>query len=108
MKNSLLTAIATTLLLAFNVMGQDVKNPPVGVKNVQVTPSVKEAEIGQEVKLTVVATDASGNVIKEKPSTYLAGPFDIAAADENGNVKLFGTGQVIVGAIVGGKPGFGT
>ena len=90
-------------------MGQDAKNASTAsVKNVQVTPSVKEAEVGQEVKLTVVATDTSGNVIKEQPSTYFAGPFDIAAADENGNVKLFGTGQVTVGAIVGGKPGFTT
>ena len=96
------------LLLALNVAGQDAKNPSPTIKNVQVTPSVKEAEVGQDVKLTVVATDASGNVIKEQPSTYFAGPFDIAAADENGNVKLFGTGEVTVGAIVGGKPGFTT
>jgi hypothetical protein len=108
MKNSLFTAIATTLLLAFNVMGQEAKNPAPTVANVQITPSVKEAEVGQDVKLTVVATDASGNVVKEQPSTYFAGPFDIAAADDNGNVKLFGTGEVTVGAIVGGKPGITT
>jgi hypothetical protein len=89
-------------------MGQEAKNPAPTVKNVQVTPSVKSAEVGQDVKLTVVATDALGNVIKEQPSTYFAGPFDIAAADENGNVKLFGTGEVTVGAIVGGTPGFST
>ena len=108
MKNSLFTVIATTLLLALNVMGQEAKNPAPTVTNVQITPSVKEAEVGQDVKLTVVATDASGNVVKEQPSTYFAGPFDIAAADDNGNVKLFGTGEVTVGAIVGGKPGFST
>ncbi len=108
MKNSLFTAIATTLLLAFNVMGQEAKNPAPTVANVQITPSVKEAEVGQDVKLTVVATDASGNVVKEQPSTYFAGPFDIAAPDDNGNVKLFGTGEVTVGAIVGGKPGITT
>lgn len=108
MKNSLFAAIATTLLLSFNVMGQEAKNPSPTVKNVQVTPSATSAEVGQEVKLTVVATDASGNVVKEQPSTYFAGPFDIAAADDNGNVKLFGTGEVTVGAIVGGKPGFST
>ena len=89
-------------------MGQEAKNPAPAVKNVQVSPSVKSAEVGQDVKLTVVATDASGNVIKEQPSTYFAGPFDIAAADENGNVKLFGSGEVTVGAIVGGTPGFST
>ena len=105
---SLFTAIATTLLLTINVVGQEAKNPAPSVTNVQITPSVKEAEVGQDVKLTVVATDASGNVIKEQPTAYFAGPFDIAAADENGNVKLFGTGEVTVGALVGGKPGFST
>lgn len=109
MRNSLFTAIAITLLLTLNVTGQEPKNPsPAIVKNVQITPSVKSAEVGQDVKLTVVATDASGNVITEKPSTFFAGPFDIAAADENGTVKLFGPGEVTVGAIVGGKPGFTT
>src|SRR6185295_14397536 len=63
---------------------------------------------GQQVKLTVVATDASGNAINEKPSTYFAGPFDVAAVDDDGNVKLFGIGEVTVGAIVGGKAGFTT
>ena len=78
------------------------------IKTVQITLSVKEAEVGQQVKLTAVAMDAAGNVVKEEPSTYFAGPFDIAAVDDNGNVKLFGTGLVTVGAIVGGTPGFTT
>ena len=76
------------------------------IKTVQITPSVKEAEVGQQVKLTAVATDAAGNVVKETPSTYFAGPFDVAAVDDEGNVKLFAAGEVVVGAIVGGVPGF--
>ena len=105
-----LTLVIATLLLSFNVLAQDV-NPAVSasvVTTVEVRSSMKEAEVGQTVKITVVAKDSSGNVIKEKPSTYFAGPFDIAAADEDGNVKLFGIGEVTVGAIVGGKPGFST
>ena len=105
-----LTLVIATILLSFNVLAQDA-NPAVSasiVKTVEVSTPVKEAEVGQTVKITVVAKDASGNVIKEKPSTYLAGPFDIAAADEDGNVKLFGIGEVTIGAIVGGKPGFST
>lgn len=78
------------------------------IKTVQVTASVKEAEVGQQVKVTAVAMDAAGNVVKETPSTYFAGPFDIAAVDDNGNVKLFGIGEVTVGAIVGGMPGLTT
>jgi len=60
------------------------------------------------VKLTAVAMDDGGNVVKQTPSTYFAGRFDIAAADDNGNVKLFGTGEVTAGAVVGDKVGFVT
>ena len=85
--------------------GSNGTNATVPVKTVQVTSSVKEAEVGQTVKLTAVATDASGNVVKEQPSTYFAGPFDVAAVDDEGNVKLLAPGEVVVGAIVGGVPG---
>ena len=107
MYRSLLIAIA--LLLPFNALAQQPGPSPTStVTNVEVTASAKEAEVGQQVKLTVVATDASGKVVNEQPSTYFAGPFDIAAVDDNGNVKLFGAGEVTVGAIVGGKPGVTT
>src|ERR1043166_340846 len=97
-------------LLSINCLGQGANPAPPSseVKTVQVTPSVKEAEVGQQVKLTAVAMDGAGNVVKEEPSPFFAGPFDIAAVDDNGNVKLFGTGLVTVGAIVGGTPGFTT
>jgi hypothetical protein len=78
------------------------------VKTVEVKASVTEAEVGQKVKLTVVAKDAAGNIVSEQPSTYFAGPFDIAAADDSGTVSLFGPGEVTAGAIVGGKSGFTT
>src|SRR5829696_1652290 len=107
------TVTAVTLLAtisATSVMAQGPNPAPATpvVSNVQVTVPVKEAEVGQTVKVTAVATDAAGTVLKEQPSAYFAGPFDIAATDDDGNVKLFGIGQVTVGAIVGGKPGFTT
>ena len=108
--SSLLVAIAAVFVFSINVLAQNGSTTAsvATIKNVQITPSAKEAEVGQTVKLTVVATDAAGNVIKEQPSTYFAGPFDIAAVDDDGNVKLFGIGEVTVGAIVGGKPGLTT
>ena len=81
---------------------------PSTVATVEVTSSTKTAEVGQQVKLTAVAKDANGKIVNEQPSTYFAGPFDIAAVDDNGNVKLFGAGEVTAGAMVGGKPGFVT
>ena len=106
--NRLLLVIAALLLLSSNVLAQNSTAPTSTVATVQVTPSAQEAEVGQKVKLTVTATDASGNVVKEQPSVYFAGPFDIAAVDDDGNVSLFGAGEVTVGAIVGGKPGVTT
>ncbi len=79
---------------------------PGAVKTVEVTASAKDAEVGQEVKLTVVAKDDKGAVVKQNPSTYFAGPFDAATADDNGVIKLHGPGEVIAGAIVSGKSGF--
>src|SRR6185295_10818014 len=107
---TLLTVVAAMLLFSLNVTAQQANTAAAtsAIKNVQITPSTKEAEVGQQVKLTVVATDASGKTVNEKPSAYFAGPFDIAAVDDDGNVKLFGTGQVTVGAIVGGVPALTT
>ena len=36
----------------------------------------------------MVAKDATGKVVNVQPSTYFAGPFDAATADENGVLKL--------------------
>src|SRR5262245_17530864 len=72
------------------------------VATVEVTASTKEAEVGQQVKLTAVAKDANGQVLSQKPETFFAGPFDAATADENGVLKLHGPGEVIAGAIFAG------
>ena len=91
-------AIAASFVLSTTALAQQ-PNPTSAIATVEVTASVKEAEVGQQVKLTVVAKDASGNVVKEEPATYFAGPFDIAAADDSGNVKLFGAGRVTAGVV---------
>src|SRR5215510_1190478 len=107
---SLLSIVAAMMLFSLNATAQQASTAAAtsAIKNVVITPSTKEAEVGQQVKVTVVATDAAGNTINEQPSAYFAGPFDIAAVDDDGNVKLFGTGEVTVGALVGGVPGLAT
>ncbi|HYR74781.1 MAG TPA: Ig-like domain-containing protein [Pyrinomonadaceae bacterium] len=96
-----LVAITIIFLCAASTLAQ-----PPAVKTVEVKASMTEAEVGQTLKLTAIAKDAAGNVVNVEPSTYFAGPFDAAAADESGNLKLFGPGEVIAGAIVGGKTAF--
>ena len=101
------SCIAIVICATSALAQQPSPTPPTSsVKTVEVKASPTEAEVGQQVKLTVVAKDAAGNVVNEQPSTYFAGPFDAAAADDSGVVKLFGPGEVIAGAIVGGKTGF--
>jgi hypothetical protein len=96
-----LVIVAIILLFSANAPAQQP-----AIKTVEVKASTTEAEVGQQVKLTAIAKDAAGNAVNVEPSSYFAGPFDAAAADDNGVVRLFGPGEVIAGAIVGGKTGF--
>ncbi|MBC8028651.1 MAG: Ig-like domain-containing protein [Pyrinomonadaceae bacterium] len=82
------------------------KAPAPIVATVEVTPASTDILPGQKVKFTAVAKDAAGNVIKAPPSTWFAAPFDLAGVDESGTVSFFGPGEVLIGAIVGGKPHF--
>jgi hypothetical protein len=75
---------------------------------VDVAPGRTEAEVGQTLKFTAVGIDASGGRMEAPPSAWFAAPFDSAAADLQGNVTFYQPGQIRVGAIVGGKPGFAT
>jgi plastocyanin len=76
------------------------------VKTVEVTPANVEAEVGQQVKFTAVGKDEAGNVVEQKVLVWFAGPFDLAGADESGNVTLFDPGKVKVGAVIAGKVGY--
>lgn len=76
------------------------------VKAVEVTPATPDISVGQKVKFTALAKDASGNVVKTATPTWIAAPFDLAGVDESGTVSFFAPGEVLVGAIIGGKPTF--
>ncbi|HAF14902.1 MAG TPA: hypothetical protein DCK99_14650 [Blastocatellia bacterium] len=96
-----LVAMATAISTA-----QEPANTATSVSTIEITPAKTDITVGQKVKFTAVAKDAAGNVVKATPSTWFAAPFDLAGADESGNVSFFSPGDVLVGAIVGGKPSF--
>jgi hypothetical protein len=73
---------------------------------VQVSPQTADAEVGQTVAFKAEAFDAAGTRLDAKPSAWFATPFDVGAADPNGVVTLFAPGELRVGAIINGKPGF--
>lgn len=98
----MLTAIASVIM----AQQTPVTPPASAVKTVEITPAALEAEVGQKVKFTAVAKDAAGNQLDEKVTAWFAAPFDLAAADESGTVSFYAPGEVRVGAIMGGKPGF--
>jgi hypothetical protein len=75
---------------------------------VEVAPGRAEAEVGQTLKFTAAAFDDAGARLTLTPSTWFAAPFDSAAADETGAVIFYYPGEVRVGALIGGKPGFAT
>ena len=76
------------------------------IKTIEIKSPAIEAEVGKPLKFTAVAKDEAGRTVNEKPSAWFAAPFDLANAAEDGTVSFFQPGEVLVGAIVGGKPGF--
>ena len=92
-------------LVVVNAYAQS-QTPPVTAAKVEITPARAQAEVGQTLKFAAAAFDADGKPVDATPSTWFAAPFDSAAADETGTVTFYQPGEVRVGALVGGKPGF--
>ena len=73
---------------------------------VEITPKTLDVYVGQKVKFSAAAKDAAGNPIEAKPSVWFAAPFDLAGADESGEVTFHAPGVVTVGAVIAGKTGY--
>src|SRR6202789_4626418 len=80
---------------------------PPKAATVEISPAKSEAHVGEKVKFSVVAKDASGKVLDVKPMIWFAGPPGVVGADADGTVVFRAPGVVTVGAVVAGKPGFG-
>src|SRR5271165_1719001 len=82
--------------------------PSVAPATVEITPNPLDVHVGEKVKFSAVAKDASGNPIDVKPSVWFAAPFDLAGADDSGQVTFHAPGVVTVGAVIAGKAGYAT
>src|SRR5271166_340731 len=82
--------------------------PSVAPATVEITPNPLDVHVGEKVKFSAVAKDASGNPIDVKPSVWFAAPFDLAGADDTGEVTFHAPGIVTVGAVIAGKAGYAT
>jgi uncharacterized protein YjdB len=106
------------ILSARGVWSQDVaadaakqEAPPstsVAPASVEISPNTLDAHVGEKIKFSAAAKDAAGNPIDEKPSVWFAAPFDLAGADESGEVTFHAPGVVTVGAVIAGKTGYAT
>jgi plastocyanin len=104
---SLLAVLCVALLVAMATAAistaQEQTSAPASTKVAELTPATSDISVGQKVKFTAVVKDASGNKTNAPASAWFAAPFDLAGVDESGTVSFFSPGEVLVGAIVGGK-----
>jgi plastocyanin len=87
---------------------QELPSTSVAPASVEISPNTLDAHVGEKVKFSAAAKDAAGNAIAEKPSVWFAAPFDLAGADEAGEVAFHAPGVVTVGAVIAGKTGYAT
>src|SRR5580692_9374417 len=107
-------AVAATTFAVTAVWSQDApakqETPSTSVAPavVEITPKTLDAHVGEKVKFSAAAKDAAGNPIDAKVSVWFAAPFDLAGADESGEVTFHAPGVVTVGAVIAGKTGYAT
>src|SRR4051812_29659610 len=100
--------VLTLAACAPSIHAQEAQASPAAssVQTVEINKPTVEAEVGKKVVFTAVAKDATGKVLDQKPSAWFAAPFDLALADDTGTVSFFQPGEVLVGALIGGKAGY--
>jgi len=87
---------------------QETPSTSVAPAVVEITPKALDAHVGEKIKFSAAAKDAAGNPIDAKVSVWFAAPFDLAGADESGDVTFHAPGIVTVGAVIAGKAGYAT
>lgn len=106
-KSRLLSILCLSIVSAVHSFPALARQEP-AVTTVEIAPATVNAIVGQKLKFTAVAKDASGKRLDLKPSVWLAGPDDIAGVDESGTVTVYSAGEARVGAMIGGVTGYAT
>src|SRR6201997_3935998 len=112
-QNGVLLAVAVAVFSVPGLWSQDAAKPQESTTSVapavvEITPKTLDVHVGEKIKFTAAAKDASGNPLEAKPSVWFAAPFDLAGADESGEVTFHSPGVVTVGAVIAGKAGYAT
>jgi len=102
---SLLAVLSVGLLVALATVISTAQQQT-SAKVAELMPATTDISVGQKVKFSATVKDASGNKTSAPATAWFAAPFDLAGVDESGTVSFFSPGEVLVGAIVGGKPVF--
>ena len=110
----MIRGFAVAVLAVSSTWSQDAAKPQesattsVAPAVVEITPKTLDVHVGQKVKFSAAAKDAAGNPIDAKVSTWFAAPFDLAGAEDSGEVSFHAPGVVTVGAVIAGKTGYAT
>jgi hypothetical protein len=99
---SLLAVLCFAVLVTMAITTSTAQAPS-SAKVAELTPATTDISVGQKVKFNATVKDASGNQTSTPATAWFAAPFDLAGVDESGTVSFFSPGEVMVGAIVGGK-----
>lgn len=105
MRKKIIVTLSLVSILLFNLSSFSFAQQS-NVKKVEITPNTGEYEVGQQVTFSVAGKDESGKVIASKAMFWFANPGDVAGADKDGNITFFNSGEVTIGAVVGGQVGF--
>src|SRR5215467_6414681 len=100
-----LSCTAPDALLAQKPM-EPAKDPNSKVASVEVTPAQATASIGDKLQFKAIGKDAAGSALPDKVDFWFAAPTDLGGSSDDNIVSLFGPGEVVVGASIGGTIGY--
>ncbi|MFN2433688.1 MAG: Ig-like domain-containing protein [Gemmatimonadota bacterium] len=101
-----MVGVALTLsTLATGAAAQETPGGDGGGAVVEVTPARAEARVGETLQFRAAVQESAGRESRSGTVAWFASPFDLAAADQDGNVTFHQPGNVQVTALIDGRVG---